>query len=135
MSKMKSSKINLDSIADFVTFSDILELSELSSDDKSEDMRNIMSAIQRQEELESSDKDEDDNENNIYLAQLAANQTSYNDTTPVHQPSNQTCTYRWRKEDGPTSNNPFRRQFSDPPEYDMTSMKYFKTFFTEEVML
>ena len=61
---MKSSKMNMNSIVDFVTSGDISELSKLSSDDESEDERKIMRTIQKQKELEFSDNNEDDDEAN-----------------------------------------------------------------------
>ena len=86
--KMKSSKMNMNSMVDFVTSGDISELSELSSDDESEDKRKIMGTIQKQKELGSSDNNEDVDEDDIPLAQLAANQIRNYDTTQVKQPSN-----------------------------------------------
>lgn len=64
----------------------VSELSELSSDDKSEDERNIMGTIQKQDKLEFSDNSDD--EDDVPLAQLAANQIPNNDVTPLQQPSN-----------------------------------------------
>lgn len=64
----------------------VSELSELSSDDKSEDERNIMGTIQNQDKLEFSDNSDD--EDDVPLAQLAANQIPNNDATPLQQPSN-----------------------------------------------
>ena len=123
--------MRMDSIIDIVT-SGISELSELSSDEESDDERQIMVNIQREEEFESAhDDDRDYDEDDIPLAQLATNPTPNNDTTP---PSNQPYTYRWRKKDRPISKNQFLGQFSDPPIDDMTPMEYFKTFFTEEIM-
>ena len=58
----------MDSIVDFVTYGGISELSELSSDDESEDERSIMGTIKRLEELESSVNDETDDEDGIPLA-------------------------------------------------------------------
>lgn len=64
----------------------VSELSELSSDDKSEDERNIMGTIQKQDKLEFSDNSDD--KDDVPLAQLAANQIPNNDATPLQQPSN-----------------------------------------------
>lgn len=66
----------------------VSELSELSSDDKSEDERNIMGTIQKQEESEFSDNSEDDDEDDVPLAQPAANQILNSDVTPLQQPLN-----------------------------------------------
>ena len=85
--------MSMDSIIDFVTSGDISELSEFSSDEESDDERQIMVNIQREEELESDhDDDRDYDEDDIPLAQLATDLTPNNDTTP---PSNQPYTYRW----------------------------------------
>lgn len=64
----------------------VSELSELSSDDKSENEGNIMGTIQKQDKLEFSDNSDD--EDDVPLAQLAANQIPNNDATPLQQPSN-----------------------------------------------
>ena len=120
--------MSMDSIIDFVTSGDISELSELSSDEESDDERQIMINIQREEELESAhDDDRDYDEDDIPLAQLATDPTPNNDTTP---PSNQPYTYRWRKKDRPISKNQFLGQFSDPPIDDMTPkvLKYQNLF-------
>ena len=117
MSKMKSSRMSMDSIIDFVTSGDISELSELSSDDESDDEREIMVNIQREEELESDNDDrgydEDDiplallqtEEDDMPLAQLATDFAPSSDTTLIEQPSNQTHIYRWQKKDRPITRN------------------------------
>lgn len=64
----------------------VSELSELSSDDKSENEGNIMGTIQKQDKLEFSDNSDD--EDDVPLAQLVANQIPNNDVTPLQQPSN-----------------------------------------------
>ena len=127
MSKIKSSKMSMDSIINFVTSGDISELQM-----KNLTMRDKLLWLQREEELESAhDDDRDYGEDDIPLAQLATDPTTNNDTTP---PSNQPYTYRWQKKDRPISNNQFLGQFSDPLIDDMIPMEYFKTFFTEEIM-
>ena len=65
----------------------------MSSDEESDNERQIMVNIQREEELESAhDDDRDYDEDDIPLAQSATDPTPNNDTTP---PSNQPYTYRW----------------------------------------
>ena len=125
-------------VIDFVTDGNQSDMSEFSSDDDDDEFVPENNQETLNIPTDGSELEGSESEDEVPLSSLVNNKSAFSTagqgtSTNNHQ-SNPKHHYRWRKKDTIVGNHTFERNFPAPPLEEITPLKYFKQFITDDII-